>query len=152
MELGGGAYARQLEKPAGGDFHHRLRRYMPWRLAAPPPPDYLLKTDPQGALAQASTHVRKLNRRAERRLSNVERRRREATSAPRARPRCKLVPVGEIVYFPRPIRNTSPCRSAWGVWLIEESLKALETEFAAAFTRIHRKALVAACAHRRAGT
>ena len=105
--------------------------------------DYLLKPIRKERLAQALTHVRKLNRAQSAALSNVETAQARSHICARVRGALQLVPVGEIVYFLADQKYVT-VRYSDGSVLIEESLKALETEFAAAFTRIHRNALVAA--------
>jgi len=105
--------------------------------------DYLLKPIRKERLAQALTHVRKLNRAQSAALSNVETAQARSHICARVRGALQLVPVGEIVYFLADQKYVT-VRYSEGSVLIEESLKALETEFAAAFTRIHRNALVAA--------
>ncbi len=105
--------------------------------------DYLLKPIRKERLAQALTHVRKLNRAQSAALSSVETAQARSHICARVRGALQLVPVGEIVYFLADQKYVT-VRYSDGSVLIEESLKALETEFAAAFTRIHRNALVAA--------
>lgn len=61
--------------------------------------------------------------------------------AARLRDTIKLIPVREIVFFNADQKYTS-VRHAGGTDLIEDSLRALEEEFAALFVRIHRNALV----------
>lgn len=105
--------------------------------------DYLLKPIRKERLAQALTHVRKLNRAQSAALSSVETTQARSHICARVRGTLQLVPVDEIVYFLADQKYVTVCYSDGSV-LIEESLKTLETEFAAAFTRIHRNALVAA--------
>lgn len=62
--------------------------------------------------------------------------------AVRVRDELKLVPVKDILYF-RAEQKYVTVRHLGGEELIEEPLKALEEEFAAAFVRIHRSVLVA---------
>ena len=105
--------------------------------------DYLLKPIRKERLAQALAHVRKLNRAQSAALSSVDTAQARSHICARVRGALQLVPVGEIVYFLADQKYVT-VRYSDGSVLIEESLKALETEFAAAFTRIHRNALVAA--------
>ncbi len=105
--------------------------------------DYLLKPIRKERLAQALTHVRKLNRAQSAALSSVETAQARSHICARVRGALQLVPVDEIVYFLADQKYVT-VRYSDGSVLIEESLKTLETEFAAAFTRIHRNALVAA--------
>ena len=54
----------------------------------------------------------------------------------------ELVPIGDVVYFQAEHKYVT-VRHLHGEVLIEESLKALESEFGERFLRIHRNALVA---------
>ncbi len=105
--------------------------------------DYLLKPIRKERLAQALTHVRKLNRAQSAALSSVDAAQARSHICARVRGTLQLVPVGEIVYFLADQKYVT-VRHSGGSVLIEESLKTLETEFSTAFTRIHRNALVAA--------
>jgi len=60
----------------------------------------------------------------------------------RVRGELRLVPIEEVLYFRADLKYVT-VRHLHGEVLIEESLKALEDEFAARFVRIHRNALVA---------
>jgi two-component system response regulator AlgR len=60
----------------------------------------------------------------------------------RVRGELRLVPVDEVLYFRADLKYVA-VRHLHGEVLIEESLKALEDEFAARFVRVHRNALVA---------
>jgi two-component system, LytTR family, response regulator AlgR len=104
--------------------------------------DYLLKPIRKERLAQALTHVRKLNRAQSAALASVEEAQARSHICARVRGALQLVPVGEIVYFLADQKYVT-VRHGGGSVLIEESLKMLESEFATAFTRIHRNALVA---------
>ena len=110
--------------------------------------DYLLKPIRKERLAHALDKARKLNR-AQRHAATQTGN--DATqSAHRARThisarsgeKIQLVAVPEIIYFQADNKYVT-VRFATGQVLIEESLKALEEEFAGRFTRIHRNALVA---------
>jgi two-component system, LytTR family, response regulator AlgR len=105
--------------------------------------DYLLKPIRKERLAQALARVRKLNRAQSAALTTVEAAQARGHICARVRGTLQLVPVSEIVYFLADQKYVTVCHSGGSV-LIEESLKALETEFATSFTRIHRNALVAA--------
>jgi len=61
--------------------------------------------------------------------------------AARLRDTIKLIPVREVFYFNADQKYTS-VRHQGGTDLIEDSLRALEEEFAQQFVRIHRNALV----------
>ncbi len=104
--------------------------------------DYLLKPIRKERLLQALTHVRKLNRAQSAALTGVAAARARSHICARVRGALQLVPVGEIVYFLADQKYVT-VRHSGGSVLIEESLKTLEEEFAAAFTRVHRNALVA---------
>jgi len=105
--------------------------------------DYLLKPIRKERLAEALSHVRKLNRAQSAALNSVATAQARSHICARVRGALQLVPVGEIVYFLADQKYIT-VRHSGGSVLIEESLKTLETEFATAFTRIHRNALVAA--------
>ena len=60
----------------------------------------------------------------------------------RVRGELRLVPIEDVVYFRADLKYVT-VRHAGGEVLIEESLRALEQEFAARFVRVHRNALVA---------
>jgi len=63
------------------------------------------------------------------------------------RNRIHLVPVRDVVYLRAELKYVT-LRTRAGEHLIEESLVALEREFAAAFVRVHRNCLVARSAVR----
>lgn len=60
----------------------------------------------------------------------------------RARDELKLIPIENVLCFIAEQKYTT-LRHTGGDELIEESLKALEDEFAARFVRVHRNSLVA---------
>ena len=105
--------------------------------------DYLLKPVRRERLADALQHARLLTRLQARALH-------EASAAPASRQRIcasvrgslQLIEVDEIRYFQADQKYVSVV-TAGGEVLIEETLKALEEEFADRFVRIHRNALVA---------
>lgn len=103
---------------------------------------YLLKPIKQEHLTEAIQSARRLNRAQ---LNNV---RGEEESGARTkicvkiRGALELVPVNEILYFKADQKYVT-LRTFDHEYLIEESLKALETEFEHQFERIHRNALVA---------
>ena len=107
--------------------------------------DYLLKPIRKERLAQALTHVSKLNRAQSAALTRIAVAQARGHICARLHGALQLVPVNEIAYFLADQKYIT-VRHSGGSVLIEESLKALETEFAATFTRIHRNAL-AATAH-----
>jgi len=104
--------------------------------------DYLLKPVRRERLAEALQHARRLTRVQASAMHDVE--------APAARRRIcasvrgslQLIDVEEIRYFLADQKYVT-VGTAGGEVLIEETLKALEEEFADLFVRIHRNALVA---------
>ena len=105
--------------------------------------DYLLKPVRRERLADALRHARFLTRLQARALH-------EASAAPAPRQRIcasvrgslQLIEVDDIRYFQADQKYVSVVTPD-GEVLIEETLKALEEEFADRFVRIHRNALVA---------
>jgi two-component system response regulator AlgR len=105
--------------------------------------DYLLKPVRRERLADALQHARFLTRMQARALH-------EASAAPASRQRIcasvrgslQLIEVDDIRYFQADQKYVSVVTPD-GEVLIEETLKALEEEFADRFVRIHRNALVA---------
>jgi len=105
--------------------------------------DYLLKPVRRERLADALQHARLLTRLQARALH-------EAGAAPASRQRIcasirgslQLIEVDDIRYFQADQKYVSVVTPG-GEVLIEETLKALEEEFADRFVRIHRNALVA---------
>jgi two-component system response regulator AlgR len=105
--------------------------------------DYLLKPVRRERLADALQHARLLTRLQARALQ-------EASAAPASRQRIcasvrgslQLVEVNDIRYFQADQKYVTVVTPD-GEVLIEETLKALEAEFADRFVRIHRNALVA---------
>jgi len=105
--------------------------------------DYLLKPVRRERLTDALQHARLLTRLQANAL-------REASEAPASRQRIcanvrgslQLVEVDDIRYFQADQKYVSVVTTDCEV-LIEETLKALEEEFADSFVRIHRNALVA---------
>ena len=107
--------------------------------------DYLLKPVRRERLADALQHARLLTRLQAKALY-------EASEAPASRTRIcasvrgslQLIEVDDIRYFQADQKYITVVTPD-GEILIEETLKALEEEFAARFLRIHRNALVARC-------
>ena len=105
--------------------------------------DYLLKPVRRERLADALQHARLLTRLQARALN-------EASAVPASRQRIcasirgslQLIEVDDIRYFQADQKYVSVVTPG-GEVLIEETLKALEEEFADRFVRIHRNALVA---------
>jgi two-component system, LytTR family, response regulator AlgR len=104
---------------------------------------YLLKPARREKLQAALAAARRITRIQ---LGEIARRgpgaSRRTQIAARVRDRIRLIPVGEILYFLADQKYVT-VRHRHGEELIEESLKALEDEFAAEFVRVHRNALVA---------
>ena len=105
--------------------------------------DYLVKPVRRERLATARERARRFSgeRHADLRARLPEARRRSHICA-RVRGSLKLVAISEVAYFSAEDKYVL-VRHDGGEVLIEESLKALETEFADKFVRIHRNCLVA---------
>lgn len=108
--------------------------------------DYLLKPVRRERLAQALTRATRLN---PAQLAAIEGHGESPEAAAgrthlrvRLGDRVELVPVAEVLYF-RAEQKYVVVRHRNGEALLEESLKALETELGAGFLRVHRNALVA---------
>lgn len=107
--------------------------------------DYLLKPIRRDRLAEALRRARALGGKQLEALRSSE------TGRPRARSHVsaslqgnlKLVPVSEVRFF-RAEHKYVVARHAGGELVLDESLAALETEFADVFIRVHRNALAAA--------
>ena len=105
--------------------------------------DYLLKPVRQERLTEALLHARRMTRVQ---ITALD----AAVESPSARDRIcarvrgslQLIPVADIRYFQADQKYVTVCTADLCV-LIEETLKALEDEFAGQFVRIHRNALVA---------
>lgn len=109
--------------------------------------DYLLKPVRRERLQEALARAQRLTRPQ---LANVQQGTEEINEGrshlcARSRGRLELVPI-EAVYYLQADHKYVTVRHPGGEMLIEESLKALEEEFARRFLRVHRNALVA-CAH-----
>lgn len=141
--LGGLAVARHLAPLEGGPAivfvtAHDAHALEAFELNAL---DYLLKPVRAARLAAA---LRKARHAGPPRRESLAR----AHAEPRAhfsiveRNRIQLVPVAAIVYFKAELKYVT-LRTREREYLIEESLVALEKEFAAGFIRIHRNCLVA---------
>lgn len=105
--------------------------------------DYLLKPIRKERLAETLEHARKLNRAQSAALVRAAPQLARSAICAHVRGALQLVSVDDIVYFLADQKYVT-VRHSGGSVLIEESLKTLEAEFATAFTRIHRNALVAA--------
>lgn len=104
--------------------------------------DYLLKPIRRERLEQALARAHSLNRaqlEATRRVNGADAR---SHICARSGERLKLIPVDEVIWL-RADHKYVTVRHTDGEVLIEEALKALETEFGSRFLRIHRNCLVA---------
>jgi two-component system, LytTR family, response regulator AlgR len=103
---------------------------------------YLLKPIRKEKLAAAIAQAGRLTRAQLRRVASGARvPERRTHIAARRRDGIKLIPIPQILYFFAELKYTSVHHSA-GEDLIEDSLRALEEEFADSFVRIHRNTLV----------
>lgn len=106
--------------------------------------DYLLKPIRLGRLFDALTHARTA---VPTRVEEL----RELTPEPRKnlsiheRGKIHLIPIEDVLYLRAELKYVT-VRTSEHEYLIEESLTALEKEFAVRFTRIHRNCLVAKAA------
>ena len=103
---------------------------------------YLLKPVRQEQLAAALARAGRLTRAQLQKLAAGGGDARRSHIAARHRDGLKLIPIGEVQYFLADQKYTT-VRHLHGEDLIEDSLRLLESEFGAAFVRIHRNALVA---------
>lgn len=103
---------------------------------------YLLKPVRQEQLATAVVRAGRLTRAQLQKLAAAGGEGRRSHIAARHREGLKLIPIEEVQYFLADQKYTT-VRHLHGEDLIEDSLRLLESEFGAAFVRIHRNALVA---------
>jgi two-component system response regulator AlgR len=133
-------YINQMENPPAIIFttaytDHALRAFETHAV------DYLLKPIKQERLAVAISAAKRLTR------AQIEQLRIDDTNEARSkicvksRGSLELVPIEEIIYFKADQKYVT-LKTDDHEYLIEESLKALEAEFANRFVRIHRNALV----------
>jgi two-component system response regulator AlgR len=101
--------------------------------------DYLLKPVRRERLEEALDRVRERNNSTSSAPTEHPGR---AHICARGRKRVELVPIEDVIYLQAEQKYIT-VRHPEGEVLIEEPLKALETEFGDRFTRIHRNALVA---------
>jgi two-component system response regulator AlgR len=101
---------------------------------------YLLKPVRKEQLAASLTRAGRLTRAHLQRLAAVTEARRTHIAA-RRREGVKLIPIEEVQYFLADQKYTT-VGHVNGEDLIEDSLRLLESEFGAAFVRIHRNTLV----------
>lgn len=103
---------------------------------------YLLKPVRKEQLAAALTRAGRLTRAQLQKLASAGAEARRTHIAARSREGLKLIPIEEVQYFLADRKYTTVAHVK-GEDLIEDSLRLLESEFGAAFVRIHRNALVA---------
>ena len=102
---------------------------------------YLLKPIKQDQLDDAIKSAGRLNRAQITQLKNAENSTARSKICVKIRGTLELVPIEDIIYF-KADQKYITLRTDDHEYLIEESLKALETEFENRFIRIHRNALV----------
>ena len=134
-------YINQLENPPAIIFttafsEHALSAFDSNAVA------YLLKPIKQDQLDQAIQSSSRLNRAKITQLKNDENPNSRSKICVKIRGSLELVPIEDIIYF-KADQKYITLRTEDHEYLIEESLKALESEFENCFTRIHRNALVA---------
>jgi two-component system, LytTR family, response regulator AlgR len=104
---------------------------------------YLLKPVRQEQLAAALARAGRLTKAQLQKLARAGGETRRSHIAARRREGVRLIPIEEVQYFLADQKYTT-VRHLAGEDLIEDSLRLLESEFGAAFVRIHRNALVGA--------
>lgn len=102
---------------------------------------YLLKPIKKEQLDDAIKSASRLNRAQITQLKNDENSNSRTKICVKIRGTLELVPIEDIIYF-KADQKYITLRTDDHEYLIEESLKALETEFENRFVRIHRNALV----------
>ncbi|UCB54171.1 MAG: response regulator transcription factor [Thiotrichales bacterium] len=103
--------------------------------------DYLLKPIRQDSLASAINAAKRLTRAQIQRLRTDDENDSRDKICVKSRGSLELVPIDEVIYFKADQKYVT-LKTDDHEYLIEESLKALEQEFAHRFVRIHRNALV----------
>ena len=103
--------------------------------------DYLLKPIKRDRLANAISAAKRLTRAQIQRLRTEDTEDRRNRICVKSRGALELVPIEEIIYFKADQKYVT-LKTDDHEYLIEESLIALEQEFANRFVRIHRNALV----------
>jgi two-component system response regulator AlgR len=102
---------------------------------------YLLKPVRKEQLAASLARAGRVTRAQLQRLAAAAGEERRSHIAARHREGLRLIPIDEVQYFLADQKYTT-VRHLNGEDLIEDSLRLLESEFGAAFVRIHRNALV----------
>ena len=103
--------------------------------------DYLLKPIKRDRLANAMSAARRLTQAQIHRLRTEDMDDKRSRICVKSRGALELVPIDEIIYFKADQKYVT-LKTDDHEYLIEESLIALEQEFANRFIRIHRNALV----------
>lgn len=135
------SYINRLENPPAIIFttaysEHALRAFDAHAVG------YLLKPIKQELLTEAIQTAKRLNQAQLNNLRSQDENGARSKICVKIRGTLELVPVDEILYFKADQKYVT-LRTLDHEYLIEESLKTLETEFEHQFTRIHRNALVA---------
>ncbi len=104
--------------------------------------DYLLKPIKQSRLEAALDAAKRMNKAQLSQLREDESVSSRQKICIKSRGSLELIPIEEVIYFKADQKYVT-LRTAEQEYLIEESLKMLEEEFAQQFIRIHRNALVA---------
>ncbi|PCI06508.1 MAG: DNA-binding response regulator [Gammaproteobacteria bacterium] len=104
--------------------------------------DYLLKPIKQSRLESALDAAKRMNKAQLSQLRNDKTSNTRKKICIKSRGSLELISIDDIIYFKADQKYVT-LRTAEQEYLIEESLKTLEDEFAANFIRIHRNALVA---------
>ncbi len=133
-------YINQMENPPAIIFttaytDHALRAFETHAV------DYLLKPIKQDRLASAISAAKRLTRAQIEQLRIDDINEARSKICVKSRGSLELVPIEEIIYFKADQKYVT-LKTDDHEYLIEESLKALEAEFANRFVRIHRNALV----------
>ena len=135
------SYINRMEKPPAIIFttaysDHALNAFETHAI------DYLLKPIKQSRLEAALDAAKRMNKAQLSQLLNDETDGARQKICVKSRGNLELIPIEEIIYFKADQKYVT-LRTAEQEYLIEESLKTLENEFAHQFLRIHRNALVA---------
>ncbi len=135
------SYINRLDKPPAIIFttafsDHALQAFETHAI------DYLLKPIKRNRLAAALDAAKRMNKAQLSQLLDTKTDNSRQKICVKTRGALELIPVEEIIYFKADQKYVT-LRTAEQEYLIEESLKALETEFSQHFIRIHRNALVA---------
>jgi len=135
------SYINRLDKPPAIIFttaysEHALEAFEAHAI------DYLLKPIKQSRLEAALDAAKRMNKAQLSKLREDETDGAREKICVKNRGSLELIPIDDIIYFKADQKYVT-LRTAEQEYLIEESLKTLEQEFAAFFIRIHRNALVA---------